>query len=115
MYGTAPGTPPERILPTVGLNVGRMQVCSSGRNTTSGCISACHPCCWQRLHWIALGIRGHTCLNGAFIDNCALSLRRNVLSISAVSGSVHIACMPESRWKPAADGSVGVCSFSRCT
>ena len=26
MYGTTPGTPPERILPTVGLNVGRMQV-----------------------------------------------------------------------------------------
>ncbi len=25
MYGTTPGTPPERILPTVGLNVGRMQ------------------------------------------------------------------------------------------
>ena len=26
MYCTTPGTPPERILPTVGLNVGRMQV-----------------------------------------------------------------------------------------
>ena len=25
MYGATPGTPPERILPTVGLNVGRMQ------------------------------------------------------------------------------------------
>ena len=26
MYGTTAGTPPERILPTVGLNVGRLQV-----------------------------------------------------------------------------------------
>lgn len=26
MYGPVPGTDPERILPTVGLNVGRMQV-----------------------------------------------------------------------------------------
>jgi ADP-ribosylation factor related protein 1 len=36
MYGDLPGTDPDKILPTVGLNVGRMQV--------PACRQHCQPC-----------------------------------------------------------------------
>lgn len=39
MYGDLPGTDPDKILPTVGLNVGRMQVHDAATRCSDFCIS----------------------------------------------------------------------------
>ena len=62
MYGTTPGTPPERILPTVGLNVGRMQV----RVGSAGAAAQPRPGCIPRFRLLSAP-------RLQYLDNCSLS------------------------------------------